>query len=54
MAEDDQIMDVGEGEEEVEAPAAEEEQLELNEESALRGVLRQALVHDGLQRGLHE
>lgn len=57
MAEDDPIMDVAEGGEEggeeVAAPAVEEE-LELNEESALRGVLRKALVHDGLQRGLHE
>jgi hypothetical protein len=53
MAEDENIMDVAaEGEEE--APAAVEEELELNEETALRGVLRKALAHDGLQRGLHE
>ncbi|GAB5033418.1 ribosomal protein partial [Nannochloropsis oceanica] len=55
MAEDDPIMDVAEeGEEGEEAAPAVEEELELNEESALRGVLRKALVHDGLQRGLHE
>ncbi len=48
-------MDVAaEGGEEEEAPAAVEEELELNEETALRGVLRKALAHDGLQRGLHE
>ena len=47
-------MDVAaeEGGEE-ETPVVEEE-LELNEETALRGVLRKALAHDGLQRGLHE
>lgn len=48
MAEDDAIMDVAEEETPV------EEELEINEETALRGVLRKALVHDGLQRGLHE
>ncbi len=75
-------MDVEAEEEEEVAAAPVEEELELNEESALRGVLRkvrllvsphpthpplaqgnplthpssslQALVHDGLQRGLHE
>ena len=50
MAEDDAIMDVAEEE----TPAVEEQEIEINEETALRGVLRKALVHDGLQRGLHE
>lgn len=53
MAEDDNIMDVAAEGGEEETPAVEEE-LELNEETALRGVLRKALAHDGLQRGLHE
>ena len=53
MAEDGDIMDVAAEGGEEETPVVEEE-LELNEESALRGVLRKALAHDGLQRGLHE
>lgn len=47
MAEDEATMDVEE------TPVVEEE-AEIDQQQALRAVLRNALVNDGLRRGLHE
>lgn len=46
MAEDEATMDVEE------TPV--EEETEIDQQQALRVVLRNALVNDGLRRGLHE
>lgn len=46
MAEDEAPMDVEE------TPV--EEEAEIDQQQALRVVLRNALVNDGLRRGLHE